>query len=236
MFVGVKAVIFALNIEEITNISELLPYASITKRRQLDHFIDKKEGLRVLTADLLTRAVICKLLNQSNYEIEFITNEYGKPFLKGHEGFHFNKSHSGKWVVCAIDNYPIGVDIEEVGQIDWALIESFFSTEEIGLMKNQPGAGRTSFFYELWTLKESYIKALGYGLSIPLNSFYIKFENNSKSSVYDLNNHQRVYLQRIQFEQGYKLASCSFCDVPIEVTQVNLSWVLNELKPKHIYC
>ena len=46
--------------------------------------------------------------------LKFEKNQYGKPYLSEHPDFYFNISHSGEYVLCAIDNNPIGVDIEEV--------------------------------------------------------------------------------------------------------------------------
>nr|WP_084787523.1 hypothetical protein [Anaerobacillus alkalidiazotrophicus] len=51
--------------------------------------------------------------------------------MKGLQSFHFNVSHSGNWVVCATDNQPIGIDIEEIKPIDFQIVYSFFSETEI---------------------------------------------------------------------------------------------------------
>lgn len=51
---------------------------------------------------------------------------------------------------------------------------AFFSDEEVEDLNTRSLVGKIDYFYDLWTLKESYIKAIGKGLSIPLNSFTIK--------------------------------------------------------------
>jgi 4'-phosphopantetheinyl transferase len=45
--------------------------------------------------------------------------------------FHFNISQSGNWVVCATDNHPVGIDIEQIQPIDFQIVNSYFSKKEI---------------------------------------------------------------------------------------------------------
>jgi 4'-phosphopantetheinyl transferase len=88
----------------------------------------------------------------------------------------FNLSHSGEWVVIACDKYNLGVDVEKMNlNFDIGIVEKFYATSEMqALNKISNQSGRSTFFYKLWVLKESYIKAIGRGLHCPLNS--ITFE------------------------------------------------------------
>jgi 4'-phosphopantetheinyl transferase len=111
--------------------------------------------------------------------LKFDYNEYGKPCILEPKDIHFNISHSGDWVVCAIDNKPIGIDVETIKPIDLNIARRFFTVEEYNHLMKKDEYNRIRYFYMLWTLKESYIKAIGKGLKIPLNSFSFTIENGN---------------------------------------------------------
>ncbi|MDR1059826.1 MAG: 4'-phosphopantetheinyl transferase superfamily protein, partial [Clostridiales bacterium] len=88
---------------------------------------------------------------------------------------HFNISHSGRHVVCALCDAPVGIDVEIVRPIDMNIANRFFSADERGRLFSEPadGHGRLELFYSIWTRKESFIKMTGEGLSRPLGSFSV---------------------------------------------------------------
>ncbi|PYG85690.1 4'-phosphopantetheinyl transferase [Ruminiclostridium sufflavum DSM 19573] len=157
----------------------LLRYVSEDKKAQIHRFYHFEDSQRALVGNLLSRYVICRSLNIKNTNIAFEKNEYGKPFLSGHYKAHFNISHSGSWVACAISDYPVGIDVEVMKPTDLEIARRFFSNEEYTALTNQPDEEKQAYFFKLWTLKESYIKAVGKGLSIPLDSFTVNVESNS---------------------------------------------------------
>ncbi|WP_062491249.1 MULTISPECIES: 4'-phosphopantetheinyl transferase family protein [Paenibacillus] len=175
--------ICALHIEknlDIQQFESLLLLVSEEKRNRILKNVRFEDAQRSLLADVLARFMLCRSLNLSNEDITFYYNSFGKPFLKNVENVFFNVSHSGNWVVCALDNSPIGIDIEIVKPIDISIARRFFSTVEYkDIMKRTP-TQREDYFYTLWTLKESYIKAIGKGLSIPLDSFSFRVKNDMK--------------------------------------------------------
>jgi 4'-phosphopantetheinyl transferase len=82
-------------------------------------------------------------------------------------------------LACALTrDYPIGVDVEHHRPIaDLAQIaQRFFSREEVGDLMRVPEPARSAAFYDCWSRKEAFIKALGGGLSIPLDSFRVSLE------------------------------------------------------------
>jgi len=183
----------------------------------------------MLGADLLIRSIACRYLSVNNEQLDFRTNEYGKPYIYGSNDFHYNLSHSGKWVVCAVDRQPVGIDVEAVAPVDLDIARTFFSPEEVVYIMGRPGAERTGLFYELWTLKESYVKALGCGLSNPLNSFAIKLFGDGKARVKEAN--PEVFLRQYELDQGYKLAVCSFrAAFPSQINIIDMDWILAYIK------
>ncbi|WP_374175246.1 4'-phosphopantetheinyl transferase superfamily protein [Flavobacterium tructae] len=109
------------------------------------------------------------VLGNHSFEFEkIIKDNYGKPYMLD-SNFNFNISHSGNMVVCVFSKQEIGIDIEEINEIDYSLFENVFSSQEFAEI-NRDGLDK---FYEFWTRKESVIKAIGKGMSIPLTEIEI---------------------------------------------------------------
>lgn len=156
---------------------KLLGFVSQEKKERLLRFHRYEDAQRSLLGDILARYIICNRLKVNNRDLVFSTNDFGKPILEEPRGIHFNISHSGNWVACAVDDNSVGIDIEVIKPIDFKIGERFFTGDEYLLLLNQPEELRLKYFYIVWTFKESYIKAEGKGLSIPLNSFNMKINN-----------------------------------------------------------
>ncbi|MGE7623528.1 4'-phosphopantetheinyl transferase family protein [Viridibacillus sp. NPDC096237] len=162
---------------------ELLRHVSVEKSRKLPDLLS-----------ILVRSIICRKLQLKNSEINFSNNLYGKPHLCNATDFQFNVSHSGEWIACAVDKDQIGVDIEKIEPIDSISIsERFFSSEEYNnlLIKNRNE--RLAYFYELWTMEESYIKVVGKGLAIPLHSVAVKRYRQNYMEIEEVNSHIQYY-------------------------------------------
>ena len=97
----------------------------------------------------------------------FEKNALGKPFLTTNLGIHFSLSHSGSWVICAVSRDPVGVDVEQP-RCTAEIAHRFFQPEELDGLELSPDQ-----LNRLWTAKEAFVKALGGGLTIPLNSFSV---------------------------------------------------------------
>ncbi len=119
----------------------------------------------------------------------FYRNQYGKPYIQTDfiaEPLNFNLSHTQNMVVLAVTRHcEIGVDVEytqrENNTIDIA--ESYFSSEETRALFQLDESLQHNRFFDLWTLKEAYIKACSMGLSIPLNAFSYHFPSEGKVAI-----------------------------------------------------
>ncbi len=207
--------IYAVKLDFYFNkINELTKYTSPEKKERLKRFYKKEDSIRCLVSDILARYEICRSLRLKNNEIIFFNNENGKPLLKNNPGYHFNLSHSGDWVVCAVNERPIGIDVEKIHPIDLDIAKRFFSCTEYNDLMSKNDSMRLDFFYDLWTLKESYIKAIGKGLFVSLNSFYIKVINKNEIKIFDeKGNCLSFFLKQYDIDADYKLAVCSMDDV-----------------------
>lgn len=186
----------------------LLSYVSNEKKEKVDRFMRKIDAERALLSDVLCRTVIMENLKLYNKDIKFSYNKYQKPYLITFPNFHFNLSHSGNWIVCAIDDKTIGIDIEKIDNIDLDIAKRFFTTKEHLDLMNSPCNHRQAYFYDLWTLKESYIKALGWGLSLPLDSFSIRI-NNDNISLETNNEFNQCFFKQYDIDTNYKMSICS---------------------------
>src|SRR5690554_797379 len=108
-----------------------LSYIPENKQKRVKRFLKYEDSLRTLIAEVLIRKIIMQELKIPNGEIFFKINNYGKPYLKDWDEFHFNISHSGKWVVCAISNKPVGIDVERIKDLNIKIADRFFSKEEV---------------------------------------------------------------------------------------------------------
>ena len=148
----------------------LLPCVSDARRAKVTAF--RHEGARRLSlgAGLLLRFA---LRAEGLAAVEPCLTEYGKPFFSDVPDFHFNLSHSGDFVLCAVSPTPVGCDIEQPRQYDPALARRFFHPDERALLFSLPEEQQPEAFYRLWTCKESFMKAVGLGFNLPLSDFAV---------------------------------------------------------------
>ncbi len=164
---------------------------------------------RQLLGELMVRAILCNKFHFQNSEVSFDYHSDGKPYLSGSENTHFNISHSGDWVVCAFSSLPVGVDVEKIRRVNFDIARRFFSAEETYQLFSLPENKQTGFFFDLWTLKESYLKALGTGLTKSLGSFTVH-HNGDDILLYDGTRKMEVNLKKFMPDKNHKLAVCSF--------------------------
>jgi 4'-phosphopantetheinyl transferase len=120
------------------------------------------------------RYVLGQYLDAKPSELRFDYNDYGKPSLEGEETLQFNMSHSHEvGLVAVAREAALGVDVEHI-RADFASEEiatRFFSRLEVETLSSLPKEERVAAFFRCWARKEAYIKAIGKGLSQPLDGF-----------------------------------------------------------------
>jgi len=95
----------------------------------------------------------------------------GKPFLPDFPNLHYNISHTHNMVVVAVGNHTMGVDIEAISTARMAIAKRFFSKSEFEMLENSENGDRDSLFFELWTARESFAKAIGTGIFASISHF-----------------------------------------------------------------
>lgn len=148
---------------------------------------------------------IVSTIFKNKYVGEYEINEHGKPIS---ENKFFNVSHSHGYVVFALDNAPIGIDIEQIRSINQNLIDFVSNDEEKKYIHDD-----TSFF-EIWTNKEALVKALGTGIKIRPNQIPALPLNSQR--LYE----GKTYFNKTIIFNGHVISVSSNSDVPFEIEMV----------------
>lgn len=128
-------------------------------------FLRIDDAYRCIGAELLRDRALRGVTGIDPAGLRVARDERNKPYLSDVPDVHFNVSHSGNLILCAVDRYPVGVDVETMRSIDRDVAMSCFTPLERMRLETDERNGTWNEFYRLWTLKESYLKALGTGLS-----------------------------------------------------------------------
>jgi 4'-phosphopantetheinyl transferase len=163
-----------------------------------DRFIARRGRLRRLLGNYLGEAA---------QSIVFRHNDFGKPLILGDDGLQFSLSHSHGVVLCAIAwDCAVGCDLEWQDE-DLASPETadrlFSLRERAALHRLAPGQWREGF-YNCWTRKEAFVKALGRGLSHPLDSFDVSVAPGEPAAL--LSAHGRWSLHGFSPRPGFQAA------------------------------
>ncbi len=151
----------------------LIPEEEEKQRR----FCFPKHRHQYLVARALLRTTLFRYTGIKPRLFEFSNNQYGRPELILHDSLppiRFNLSHTDGLIACAVVlKQDIGVDVEDMERraVSLKIADRFFSKTEVDDLHQIPESRKRDRFYDYWTLKESYIKARGRGLSLPLEQF-----------------------------------------------------------------
>ncbi len=161
---------FGLEANAIESLTGILP-GPVHER--LEKISNPANRYRSALGDILTRFAIQSVtgLNAGKLAVDYGPN--GKPFLGSHPEIHYNISHSGEYVVCAVADVNLGIDVERIRDVNFRVAERYFSKAELTDLMALEGDKRRDYFFTLWTIKESYLKALGRGLTKSLSSFTV---------------------------------------------------------------
>lgn len=144
--------------------------------------------------------------------------KYGKPYFSELKDIYFNISHSGEFVAAALGSSEVGVDIQTVRSVRDGLIEKLCDERERQFV--QSSSDRDKAFITLWTLKESYIKAIGKGLSFPMNEVNFNLDGFCGEAQGKLSNREGSFFVKDFGE--YVLAVCFLDEKDIDFSIVKL--------------
>ncbi len=138
--------------------------------------------------------------------IQFGYNNYQKPYLKDYPDIHFNGSHSGEYLVCALSDVPVGIDIQKIDtDMDiLRLAERFMSAAEAKYLGNLDPERRGAAFYRLWAQNEAYMKYTGLGFALPMSEFTIREEDAAPVVIQNDTPIDDITLLPVPIEKGYE--------------------------------
>lgn len=159
-------------------------YGSIIPQAKLHELAPIRSSKRYrewLGSQWLRRYVLSERFNLPLNLLQFKFTAKGRPWCTNIPHIDFNIAHSGHWVVMALAEQPIGVDIENLSSIrdQLAIARHYFSYDEYEQLQQTLPVWQKHRFYQLWTLKEAYLKQTGLGITAGLNhlSFHLDAKN-----------------------------------------------------------
>lgn len=146
------------------------------ERQRMQRFKFERHRQQFCVSHALTRWVLSHYADLQPEQWRFDNNSHGKPFVANpdYRDLQFNLSHTDGLQLLAVRcALPVGADVEQRSRrVEGPNIaERFFSPEEVAELRSVPDGEQKQLFFDYWTLKESYIKACGKGLAIPLRHF-----------------------------------------------------------------
>jgi 4'-phosphopantetheinyl transferase len=156
-------------------------HLSADERERAGRFVFARHRDRYVAGRAFLRLLLSQRLGEEPGELRFRYGPSGKPGLaQAHGDLEFNLAHAEAVVVCALAPRcgGIGVDVERVWPLSdvEAVARAAFSPREVARLQSLPEPTRLRGFYEAWTRKEAFLKALGCGLARPLDSFDVPAE------------------------------------------------------------
>jgi len=172
---------------------------------------NKEVALRRLSGEALVGIALREYWDLSLGTYRIGREEKGKPFIIGRENVFFNLSHSGEYVVCAVSDREIGVDIEKRAKARMEVAERFFHEREVRALRPLSEMDRDRLFFDYWAVKESFLKYTGTGLTRPLNSFVVMF-TGERVSLYEGENELPLHVNPCPIDVGYACYVCGEYD------------------------
>lgn len=174
------------------NFDRVLNMLHPARKEKVARFKNNKAAYVSMTAGLLLQEIVEREFGLKPEDILIGKGENGKPYLKEYPEYKYNISHSGDMVMMAYSRQELGVDIEELRAKDTKVAKRCFVPSEYSYVLNgrndcdgsvsagyeeDKKAERSRRFFEIWTLKEAYLKLTGKGISVPLSSFEVDVVN-----------------------------------------------------------
>ena len=193
----------------VSRMRQMITADEIERANRLRYYRDQR---RYILAHAALRQILAGYIQVYPQQIVFRSTAFGKPHLAGSQAdqLYFNLSHSGEIALLGVACRPqIGVDVETIRPIDdlMSLARNCFSTNEYQQLDVLSDSQKLAVFFTIWTRKEAFIKAIGDGLSYPLDQFEVSTHLEEPSRIVQvagsIHEAQTWTLQAVQPAHGY---------------------------------
>lgn len=177
------------NTAALANLDAYRSMMSADEHGRMARFVFEKDRRAFLLTRALVRTSLSRYASIAPADWRFIANAHGRPEILDRPGgvpdLRFNISHTDGLIACAITiGREVGVDVEHIGrQLHHDVASRYFAPSEVTDLRQLPDAEQRLVFFDYWTLKESYIKARGFGLALPLGDFAFKLHPPHPPSI-----------------------------------------------------
>lgn len=188
-----KMKLYRININDLDDPQQnkgLLESVGVRRRKKILRYYRPKDRKRSLGAGIIIEQIL-KENGLSEDHLKY--SENGKPVA---DNLFFNVSHAGDYVVGVSSDCDVGCDIEKIIDAPIEIAEHYFNQSEIEYIKSE--SDKNKAFFTLWTLKESYMKMTGMGMSLPLDSFEII--KTEKEFVLGRSQEKHGFFKTIEFD------------------------------------
>lgn len=173
-----QAGIYIQHLTSFSTFKWLLPHISPERKARIAKLWRTEDQIRSIVAEALCHYLLKKAYRLYVRELVLARGPQGKPYFQDTSAPSFNISHAGNWVVCAVGDTAIGIDVEQMKNRPLPKAQRLFSEQEQSWIAQKSPQEQLEAFYQLWTLKESYIKKTGCGLSTSLKDFSFVIQNH----------------------------------------------------------
>jgi 4'-phosphopantetheinyl transferase len=168
---------------------------------------------RLVAARSALRTLLGLHLGEHPASLKFAFGEFGKPFLPAHPDVNFNLAHSDDQMIFALSRSgPVGVDCERVRRVDERVGLQHLACSDIErdlLRRHDQEFDSTELFFRLWTRKEALLKALGWGLSFPLNELTVLDASDGAHVTVEVPQFGAWQIASVTVGQIYAAACCT---------------------------
>lgn len=162
-----------------TAVESVSPY-----RRQKTALLKNMKDKRRSLAAAIALNTALKEYGLEERVMEYDVGEQGKPYFRYNPEIHFSLSHSGDYAICSIGAHEIGNDIELIKSGRERVAQRFFAKEELDwIYEARDLREKDERIFRIWTMKESFLKVTGRGMSLPLKDFTVVAADDGSAGV-----------------------------------------------------